>query len=111
LRLESKEKNFENEALIFEVYLENKVQILKISERFILENQNKIKLLFENNSVIMLISLNHMIDQYDLSEYLPDYKFENLYFKIKIKQSDDLKIDRTNIYLFWLCQKKNIING
>lgn len=100
-----KEKNSENEALVSEIYTENKAVILKISGRLILENQNKIKFFSEKNIITILISLNHVIDQYDLGEYLPDYKFENLYFKIKIKQSNVLKINAENIYLFWLCQK------
>ncbi len=100
-----KEKNSENDGLVPEVYVENKPQILKISQRLILENQNRIKIFSEKNSIIMLISLNHIIDQYDLSEYLPDHKFEDLYFKIKIKQFINPKIGFKNIYLFWLCQK------
>jgi len=101
-----KEKNSENEALVSEVYIENKAQILKISHRLILENKNKIRLFSEKNNITMFISLNQIIEKYDLSDYLPDYKFENLYFKIKLKQLNNLKINLKNIYLFWLFSKK-----
>jgi hypothetical protein len=99
-----KEKNSENEVLIPYVFVKNRAKILKISVPFILENKNKSNVFHSKNSSTILISLNQLIQQYELSEHLLDYKFDGLYLKLKIRYSKNLKINIKNLYPFWIFQ-------
>lgn len=99
-----KGKNSENEVLIPGIYVKSRAKIIEISTTLIIENQNRIKVFYEGNFTTILIPINSLIQQYELNDYLLDYKFEGLYLKTTIKHSNKSKISTKNVYPFWIDQ-------